>query len=62
MKSSSPCSSNPDSDSTGSDEMPLSSSTDRSQEFLLNPGHSNDKLPVTPSVSNLDASYPSCLT
>ncbi|KAI0501602.1 hypothetical protein KFK09_016547 [Dendrobium nobile] len=52
MKSSSPCSSNPNSDSTGSDEMPLSSTTDRSQDFLLNPGHSNDKLPVTPSMED----------
>ncbi|XP_020681414.1 exonuclease 1 [Dendrobium catenatum] len=52
MKSSSPCSSNPDSDSTGSDEMPLSSTTDRSQDFLLNSGHSNDKLPGTPSMED----------
>ncbi|KAH0457794.1 hypothetical protein IEQ34_013109 [Dendrobium chrysotoxum] len=52
MKSSSPCSKNPDSDSTGSGVMPLSSATDRSQDFLLNSGHSNDKLPVTPSMED----------
>lgn len=46
MESSSPSSSNPDSDSPGTDEMPFSSATDQSQDVHLNSGRRNNKLLV----------------